>query len=276
MEIETDKKSIKGIFQIGLIILISFLILGIAGLVGYYIKLKIQEKKFYSYNLSEQPPIPKEAIIPSEENPTPSPTILPSPDTKKMLLERVELKVTAIGGGTLFDKHEYTFTFNKEPEDTVEIIKRQDQNMENIMQDYNEEGFLIKNKDGTTLKISPVFEGVGMPLEKKLNYVTIFNPSLTGGKLIIYRLDGNEFTDPEPNFFSYTTNYHDNPEECDSWGDRVGQPNPPACIWGGMDVLTKDSVSLSISCKTPSNNVIWCDNLVMTLKLTKIVKYPTN
>ena len=199
------------------------------------------------------------------------PTLVePSPTEKTSVLETVTLKVAAIGGGIKIDGYNFTFTFNKEPNDTVTILKRNEneyKNYQGFPQGAIDKGFVLKHEN-VTLEISPAFEGAGSPLMQKPIPVIISNPKLADGP--IFRLKAVEIYGSQNTEGGsvYTTQYKDRPEDCTAWGTNIGQPNPPACIWSGAQVMTNGDNALAISCSVEGSNANWCDNVVKSLSVS--------
>lgn len=245
--------------MISLVVLICFIVFGVG---GYYLGKQNQNKTPYGGNILPTP------IVTSPPKETVSPTTQPT--TVKSVLETVTLKVAAIGGGINIDGYNFTFTFNKEPNDTVTILKRNEneyKNYQGFPQGAIDKGFVLKHGN-ITLEVSPAFEGAGSPLMQKPIPVIILNSKLAVGP--IFRLKAVEIYGSQniEGGSVYTTQYKDKPEDCTAWGTNVGQPNPPACIWDGAQVMTKGNNALAISCSAESNDANWCDNIVKSLSVS--------
>ena len=248
---------------ISLVVLICFVVFGVG---GYYLGKQNQNKTSYGGNILPTP------IVTSPPKETVSPTNIPTtqPTTVKSVLETVTLKVAAIGGGINIDGYNFTFTFNKEPNDTVTILKRNEneyKNYQGFPQGAIDKGFVLKHEN-VTLEISPAFEGAGSPLMQKPIPVIISNPKLSDGP--IFRLKAVEIYGSQNTEGGsvYTTQYKDGPGDCTAWGTNVGQPNPPACIWGGAQVMTNGDKALAITCSVEGSNANWCDNVVKSLSVS--------
>lgn len=195
----------------------------------------------------------------------------PQMTTVESVSETVKLKIAAIGGGAInIDIYDFIFTFNREPNDIVTILKRNESENNNYAgssRDANDLGFVIKHGN-ITLKITPTFEGIGLPIKQKLTPVIISNTKLATGP--IFRLRTVDFDEYQNSGSIYTTQYKDNPEDCVAWGANVGQPNPPACIWTGAQVFIKGEYALEIFCSAEGDEAIWCDNIVKSLTVSAV------
>lgn len=247
--------------MISLIVLICFIILGVG---GYYLSKQNQNKTPDNGNILPTP------IVTSPSEPRVSPTNIPTtqPTTVKTVLQSITLKVAAIGGGIKIDGYDFTFTFNKEPSDTVTVLKRDENeynNYQGFPQGALDKGLTIKHED-IELEISPAFEGAGSPIPKKLNPVIISNSKLANGS--IFRLRDKDVMGSQNSSAgsSYTTQYTEGIENCSAFNPEVGTPYP-VCISGGFQVFTRDS-NLWIHCSAEDERAIWCDNIVKNLSVS--------
>jgi len=257
-----SNKSRSKYFVFGLVILLCFVVLGFG---SYYLDTHNHIKKSNTTRV----------FLPTDDlnftkKPVPSQTIPRTQLTPvKSISETVLLKVAAIGGGIKIDGYNFIFTFNKEPNDMVTLLKRDENEYKDnpdFPQGAIDEGFVI-NHENDTLKIIPTFENIGSPLMQKLTPVIISNAQLTDGP--IFRLKAAEINESKHpgNGIVYTTQYKDKSEDCAPWGAHIGQLNPPACILGGAHVLSGDN-ALTISCSAADSNANWCDAIVQSLHVS--------
>jgi len=250
-------------------LIISFFVLIcclVFGLIGYYLGKQNQNKTSSSGNILLPTSIatkpPKETVSPTSIPTTQSTIVSSVPET-------ITLKVAAMGGSLNIDAYNFVFTFNRKPNDTITILKRDEneyKNFPNFPQGAIDKGFVIKHENAK-LEILPVFESGGIPLDKKLTPVIISNPKLADGP--IFRIKNAELGSygSQEGWF-YTTQYRDGPNDCAPWGTNVGQPNPPACILTGANVITKDGQSLEITCYAEGGEVNWCDKIIESLSVS--------
>ena len=258
--LDKPKNNLAAMFAVGLICSLVF------GVGGYYLGTQKQNKNSNTASILPTPTEPN----PAEKAVSPANTSELQPTTAKSMVETVTLKVASIGGGIKIDGYNFTFTFNKEPNDTVTILKRNEneyKNYQGFPQGAIDKGFILKHGN-VALEVSPAFEGTGSPLMQKPIPVIISNSKLAVG--LIFRLKAVEIYGSQNTEGGsvYTTQYKDKPEDCTAWGTNIGQPNPPACIWGGAQVMTKGDNALAISCSAEGSDANWCDNIVKSLSVS--------
>lgn len=253
--------------MISLIVFICFLIFGLG---GYYLGIKNQNKTSDTGNILPTP------VVTSPPETTVTPTNIPTTQstTVKSVLQSITLKVAAIGGGIKIDGYNFTFTFNKESDDTTTVVKRDEneyKNYQGFPQGAIDKGLIIKHGD-VELEITPSFEGAGSPIPNKLNPVIISNPKLTDGS--IFRLKEKDVVGPQNTTrggSDYTTQYSEDPAVCGAF-QAEGSPKFPACISGGSDIFLRDNNHIAIHCSAENNQVAWCDNVVKNLSVS-VSKY---
>jgi len=248
--------------MIGLVVLICFVIFGVG---GYYLGKQNQNKTPDNGNILPTP------IVTSPPKATVSPTNIPTtqPTTVKSVSQSITLNVAAIGGGIKIDGYDFTFTFNKEPSDSVTILKRDEneyKNYQGFPQGALDKGLIIKHGD-IELEISPTFEGVGTAIINRLNTVIINNNKLTDSS--IFRLKEKEVMGSQNSQggSDYTTQYSENPEVCKAFNPDNG-PTVPACISSGLQVFLRGDHALWIHCSAEDDRAIWCDNIVKNLSVS--------
>jgi hypothetical protein len=238
---------------------------------------------FYLGKIStDKPPIINK-LSPINPPPTTSPTALPttslptvfkvqtvsSSPTASRVSESITLNVSAYGGGAMGQLNVFNMSFNREMNDTVTILKRNESELKNFPKYVP--GALdmgIQIKHGTNeLTISPSFEGGGTSIPNKLNTVVINNTKLVDGKIV--RLKEQEVMGPQNSQGGsfYTTQYSENPEDCRAFNPDSGSI-APSCILSGPQVFTRSGSTLSIHCTSENENALWCDEIVKSLNVT--------
>lgn len=265
--VQIPEKPKANYLLVGLVVLVCFVIFGLG---GYYLGTQIKNKTPGNKSVLPTPIV----TSPSETTVFPTNTPTTQPTTVKSVSQSITLNVAGIGGGIKIDGYNFTFTFDRELNDTFTIIKRDEneyKNYQGFPQGAIDKGFVLKHGE-ITLNVSPAFEGAGSPLMQKPIPVIISNAKLADGP--IFRLKAVEIYGSQNTEGGsvYTTQYKDGPGDCTAWGTNIEQPDPPACIWGGAQVILKDNNSLVISCSTEENTATWCDKIVKSLSVS-VSKY---